>query len=406
MGRWQDMENLQALTERLHALVLFRALQKDPVIDAFLQLGEQEEKSKTAQISNAAAFLHALFQETDNLTDYVIRLVSTDENAYLVRAASNRLTKSYENALDTELTTLQALCDFTFDDLRAALGFTLPLPAYEIHPCDLKAIYGEILKNLSKTGYGIFARYHMFCVKDGVMLPVKHPDSQRLSEFSGYARERSLVIANTKALLAGDPCNNVLLYGDAGSGKSSTVKAIANEFKSEGLRLIEVKKNELFHLPDIMDALSENPLKFIIFIDDLSFAADDSDFGALKAILEGSVSGRSRNIAIYATSNRRHLVKENFSDRAGDDLHRQDTIQELTSLSARFGLKVTFSRPEKKLYEQIVLQLANQYGVEMPPEELYIQAEAHALRNGGRSPRTAKQFIEYLAYCKKDTTQP
>lgn len=396
------MEKPQSLTERLNALVLFRALRDDPVVSAFLQLGEQNEKSKNEKISDTAAFLNALFSETDNLTDYIVRLVCTDENAYLVRAAANQLTKNYENALNLELDTLQSLCGFTSADLQEALGFTFPLPAYATHPCDLKAIYSGILNNLSKTGYGIFARYHMFSVKDGVILPVKHPDTQRLSDFSGYELERNLVISNTKALLSGSPCNNVLLYGDAGSGKSSTVKAIANEFKDDGLRLIEVKKNELFHLPDIMDALSENPLKFIIFIDDLSFAADDSDFGALKAILEGSVSGRSRNIAIYATSNRRHLVKENFSDRAGDDIHRQDTLQELTSLSARFGLKVTFSRPEKKLYAQIVSQLAQQHGIELPEQELCIKAEAFALRNGGRSPRTAKQFIEYLAYCRKD----
>ena len=203
-------------------------------------------------------------------------------------------------------------------------------------------------------------------------------------------------------MLAGNPCNNVLLYGDAGSGKSSTVKAIVNEYKDDGLRLIEVKKSELYFLPDIMDKLSCNPLKFIIFIDDLSFAADDADFGALKAILEGSVSGRSHNIAIYATSNRRHLVKERLSDRDGDDLHLQDTIQELTSLSARFGLKITFSKPDKRLYEDIVRDLAKQHHIDMPETELFLQAEAHALRNGGRSPRTAKQFIEYLAYSSKN----
>ncbi len=244
----------------------------------------------------------------------------------------------------------------------------------------------------------MFAKYHMFSLKDGKITPVRHPDPQRLADFSGYELERSRIIANTKALLQGCPCNNVLLYGDAGAGKSSTVKAIVNEYKDEGLRLIEVKKNELFYLPDILDSLAKNPLKFIIFIDDLSFAADDSDFGALKAILEGSVSGRSRNIAIYATSNRRHLVKERLSDREGDDLHMQDTIQELTSLSARFGLKVTFSKPDKKLYESIVRDLAKQYHIEMPEDELFLKAEAHALRSGGRSPRTAKQFIEYLAY--------
>ncbi len=213
-------------------------------------------------------------------------------------------------------------------------------------------------KTYRKTGYGIWAKYHVFIIKNGDIVPVKYPDTQKLSDFSGYERERSEVIDNTKALLKGEPCNNVLLYGDAGSGKSSTVKAIANEFKDDGLRLIEVKKNQLYSLPDIMDRISGNPLKFIIFIDDLSFTKNDEDFGALKAILEGSVNGRAKNIAIYATSNRRHLVKESFADRDGDDVHIQDTMQELTSLSARFGLQITFSRPDKNLYSGIVVELA------------------------------------------------
>ena len=164
------------------------------------------------------------------------------------------------------------------------------------------------------------------------------------------------------------------------------------------MRLIEVKKNQLYSLPDIIDRISGNPLKFIIFIDDLSFTKNDEDFGALKAILEGSVNGRAKNIAIYATSNRRHLVKESFADRDGDDVHIQDTMQELTSLSARFGLQITFSRPDKNLYSGIVVELAKKYGIDMPEDKLIMKAEAHALRAGGRSPRTARQFIEYLAY--------
>ncbi len=392
------MENLHALTQRLYSLVLFRALLKDKVICAFLTLGCTDGKSENETISDTAAFLSALFLQTDNLTDYVVNLVREDENAYIRRAGEHLLTESYEAALRSELDILQSLCDFTFDDLRRGTGITLPLPVFSNRKVDLQAIYRDHISNIAKTGYGIFAKYHMFCIKDGAVTPVKHPDTQRLSDFSGYERERSLVIANTKALLALNPCNNVLLYGDAGAGKSSTVKAIANEYKDQGLRLIEVKKSELFYLPDIMDSLAKNPLKFIIFIDDLSFAADDGDFGALKAILEGSVAGRSRNIAIYATSNRRHLVKERLSDREGDDLHLQDTIQELTSLSARFGLKVTFLKPDKALYESIVLDLAQQHSITLPQNELLIKAEAYALRSGGRSPRTAKQFIEYLAY--------
>ena len=144
----------------------------------------------------------------------------------------------------------------------------------------------------------------------------------------------------------------------------------------------------------LMDQLAANPLKFILFIDDLSFASNDDNFAALKAILEGSAGGRAGNIAVYATSNRRHLVKETFTDRAGDDLHEADTRQELMSLSARFGLIVTFQRPDKALYSQILLQLAKQYQLPIPSDQLITRGEAFAIRAGGRSPRAARQFIE------------
>ena len=228
------------------------------------------------------------------------------------------------------------------------------------------------------------------------LVPVRHPDHQRLSELSGYEAERSKIIANTLALIEGRPAVNALLYGDAGTGKSSTVKAIANEYADRGLRLIEVKKNQLYQIPDLMDSLSSNPLKFILFIDDLSFSSNDNDFAALKAILEGSVNSHSPNLIVYATSNRRHLIKESFADREGDDLHLADTMQELLSLSARFGLTVTFSRPDKDLYLQIVQDLASLYDLKIDREELIRKAESYAIRSGGRSPRTAKQLIEQL----------
>ena len=175
------------------------------------------------------------------------------------------------------------------------------------------------------------------------------------------------------------------------------MKAIANEFAADGLRLVEVKKNQLYQLPALMDELANNPLKFILFIDDLSFTANDDNFAALKAILEGSVGGRSQNVAVYATSNRRHLIKETLTDRSGDDIHEQDTRQELMSLSARFGLTVTFQQPDKERYDAILLELARQYKVQMPSDQLYVKGAAFALRAGGRSPRVAKQFIELLA---------
>ena len=215
-----------------------------------------------------------------------------------------------------------------------------------------------------------------------------------LTHLYGYEKERSKIIQNTLALLEGKPANNVLLYGDAGTGKSSTVKAIVNTYRAQGLRLVEIKKTQLYLIPSLLDSLANNPLKFILFIDDLCFNPNDNDFSALKAILEGSVTGRGHNILIYATSNHRHMVKETFSDRQGDEVHISDTLQEIISLSARFGLTVTFSRPEKEQYCEIVLKLADQYEIAEDPAELLRRAEAYAIRSGGRNPRVAKQFIE------------
>lgn len=236
----------------------------------------------------------------------------------------------------------------------------------------------------------------MFIVKDSRIVPVKYPDEVKLSQLIGYEKQRQLVIDNTLALINGKPASNVLLSGDAGTGKSSSVKAIANEFRDKGLRIIEIRKDQLREIPEIIDGLSKNPLKFILFIDDLSFAKDDDNFGALKAILEGSVSARANNIVIYATSNRRHLVKESFSDRDGDDVHRNDTVQELISLSERFGLRITFSKPNKYEYLEIVKGLAKLNSLDMSEEELEKEAERFAVGRSGRSARAAKQFIDKM----------
>ena len=179
----------------------------------------------------------------------------------------------------------------------------------------------------------------------------------------GYERERNIVIDNTKALLNGKYAANVLLAGDAGTGKSATVKAIANAYREEGLRLIELTKDQLRFIPRIMEHLCRNPLKFILFIDDLTFSENDPNFGTLKATLEGSIAARMKNTVIYATSNRRHLVKETFDD--GSDKHQNDTVQERISLSERFGITVTYTRPQKELYLEIVHSLAEQAGLHM-----------------------------------------
>ena len=395
---------LREWNARLHGLVVFRSLLDDPVVAKLVDLTDRMEAGAPGYcpVCDAAAqFEAALFEHTTNWGSYLSAAVLEAETVCVRQAASGTLAPALQTALDSELAFLQALCGLTLDELLAAAGSATGqaqelafLPRWETSGIDLPAAYAQRMSEVGKKGYGMFAKHHVFTVENGQLVPVKYPDPQRLSELPGYEKEREKVIANTKALLAGMPANNVLLYGDAGTGKSSAVKAIANEFAPEGLRLVEVKKNQLYQIPDLMDKLAANPLKFILFIDDLSFTANDDNFAALKAILEGSVGGRARNIAVYATSNRRHLIKETLTDRTGDDIHEADTRQELMSLSARFGLTVTFQRPEKARFETILEELARQHHIQMPMDQLLVKAEAFAIRAGGRSPRVAKQFIE------------
>ena len=395
---------LREWNARLHGLVVFRSLLDDPVVAKLLDLTDRMEAGAPGYgpVCDAVAqFEAALFEHTTNWGSYLSAAVLEAETVCVRQAASGTLAPALQTALDSELAFLQALCGLTLDELLAAAGSATGqaqelafLPRWETSGIDLPAAYAQRMSEVGKKGYGMFAKHHVFTVENGQLVPVKYPDPQRLSELPGYEKEREKVIANTKALLAGMPANNVLLYGDAGTGKSSAVKAIANEFAPEGLRLVEVKKNQLYQIPDLMDKLAANPLKFILFIDDLSFTANDDNFAALKAILEGSVGGRARNIAVYATSNRRHLIKETLTDRTGDDIHEADTRQELMSLSARFGLTVTFQRPEKARFETILEELARQHHIQMPIDQLLVKAEAFAIRAGGRSPRVAKQFIE------------
>ena len=395
---------LREWNARLHGLVVFRSLLDDPVVAKLLDLTDRMEAGAPGYgpVCDAVAqFEAALFEHTTNWGSYLSAAVLEAETVCVRQAASGTLAPALQTALDSELAFLQALCGLTLDELLTAAGSATGqaqelafLPRWETSGIDLPAAYAQRMSEVGKKGYGMFAKHHVFTVENGQLVPVKYPDPQRLSELPGYEKEREKVIANTKALLAGMPANNVLLYGDAGTGKSSAVKAIANEFAPEGLRLVEVKKNQLYQIPDLMDKLAANPLKFILFIDDLSFTANDDNFAALKAILEGSVGGRAKNIAVYATSNRRHLIKETLTDRTGDDIHEADTRQELMSLSARFGLTITFQRPEKARFETILAELAKQHGIDMPMDQLLVKAEAFAIRAGGRSPRVAKQFIE------------
>lgn len=391
---------LKVLALKLHSLAVFRSLLDDNVIKALLYyLDNKDTLSATDAVDAYSAFVSALFESHNyNLTEYIRDKINNDENVYIIaKGASQTIPPHLEECVNAELEILNETAALNSEILRSSLEWQGYLPDFGTSEINIISEYYDRIKNIEKYGYGIYSKYHMFWINaQNRIVPVRNPDSTCLCDLINYKNEQQIILENTKALLCGKPAANVLLTGDAGTGKSSTVKAIANELYRDGLRIIEVRKEQLREIPQILDELSVNPLKFILFIDDLSFQKDDDNFSALKAILEGSVSSKSKNVVIYATSNRRHLVKETFKSREGDEIHLNDTVQEIISLSERFGIQLTFSRPDKKTFLDIVFHLAEKNNIQMSSAELELLAERFALSKGTRSARAAKQFVDSL----------
>lgn len=387
------------LNKQLNALSVFRSILETDVVSSLQKLlYAVEQGSLDEQLLSYGAFSKALYEKGGNLTAFIKDYIIKDENVYLMHKLNDdAVSPAIKECLDAELTILGELSQTDSQEIKDLIDYKGFLPNWETMECDLSAAYAQMITSLPTSGHGIFAMHRAFRVKDGQLIPVKNADSQTINQLYGYQRERNQVLENTRALAEGKPASNVLLYGDAGTGKSSTIKACANAFFDQGVRLIEFDKTQLSEIPTIIEQLHDYPLKFIFYIDDLSFNQNDDAFSALKGILEGNVTSYSKNIAIYATSNRRHLIKESMEARMGSDLHLNDTLQETMSLSARFGLTITFSKPEKDLYLEIVSSLAEEYGIEMDEKELHRKAEAFAIRSNGRSPRTAKQFIQLVS---------
>ncbi|ARV60201.1 AAA+ family ATPase [Nostocales cyanobacterium HT-58-2] len=258
----------------------------------------------------------------------------------------------------------------------------------------------ELSAYYRQFGTGLFAEYKALRWQAGQFIGIRYPDPVQLSQLVGYESQKEALLKNTEFLLSGQVALHVLLYGSRGSGKSSLVKALLNEYGDCNLRLLEVAKSELKDLPKIVEQLRSVPQKFIIFVDDLSFEEDDDAFKALKVVLEGNLTARPQNVVVYATSNRRHLIREFFADRPSpkdnEEVHAWDTMQEKLSFSDRFGLTLTFEPANQKTYLQIIQHLAAQAGIDMSPEDLERQALQWATRHNGRSGRTARQFVDFL----------
>ncbi|NCB41269.1 MAG: ATP-binding protein [Clostridia bacterium] len=386
---------LKNLGKGLENLVIFQNFKRCLLIQNLSGLLCAKDEEEAARFASGVAA--EIYPKGANLTHAVLNLVLKDDNFFIrKRASSKEIEPEIEKCLLHELDILSQASSLNSFEVRNALGVEYHFPEWKAEKLDFRMLYFDQLANISKEGYGIFAKYRAFSIlKDGVLSPIAHPDPLLLSGLYGYEKEREKVIKNTEALLNGLPTNNILLYGDAGTGKSSTVKAVANAYFEKGLRLIQIEKSLLHTIPALLDDLAENPLKFILFIDDLSFVSNDRDFTALKTVLEGSIAARSDNVVVYATSNRRHLVNETFGSRKGDEVHLNDTLEEVSSLSARFGIVITFGKPDRDLYITLVVQLAEHYGLSVSKQELIRGAEAYAIRSGGRSPRVARQYVEY-----------
>ena len=269
---------------------------------------------------------------------------------------------------------------------------------------DEEEMFRLITDYYRQYGFGVFAMNRAFRIRRSgesvEFLPISNIDGVMLEDLLGYEQQKRELRQNTEAFLAGKHANNVLLYGDAGTGKSTSVKALINEYYDEGLRMIEIYKHQFVDLSAVLGQIKNRNYRFIIFIDDLSFEENEVEYKFLKAIIEGGVETRPDNVLIYATSNRRHLIRETWNDRTDmehhGDIHRSDTMEEKLSLAARFGVAINYNAPTPKEFQNIVRVLAQRQGIRMDDKELMVKANAWEVRHGGFSGRTAQQFIHYL----------
>lgn len=418
---------------------IYRNLISDKVINSFYELltcVESVEIEISELINKYNDFYFQLITSKNTcFREYIIEKIIFDENIY-----SLTMDDRYIEIVKNDLDNLMKIANFKPQELKAyVLSFfrgtkldlndIKSLPEwnrisyeknkgnYPKHILDLIDLFtksskwsdcaGNLLDFHKKYGTGEFAKYKAFTweeIKDEKILRgIESPDPIELKDLIGYEIKRETIIENTEQFLNDFPANNMLLYGDRGTGKSSTVKALLNKYYREGLRIIEIPKEYLSDFPEIIRNLKDRPQKFIIFIDDLTFEDGETGYTALKAVLEGSVEAKPKNVLIYATSNRRHLVKEYFHERKGlgssdpnEEIHASDSIQEKLSLADRFGITVVFSSPSQEEYLEIIEGLVANRDIRIDSKDLEKKALEWERRHNGRSARTARQFVDHL----------
>ena len=436
----EEKMNLKKMKLSRDKISIYRNLINNSVIDSLYKLlsyVESDDMDLSGFINHYNDFYFILAsKENSSLSGYIIEKIIFDENPYSLKM-DDRLKNTVRNDLGNLMNlsrvsskSIKFLAIDYFKDDKKSSEDILDLPEWNItdrmsiendkypeHITDIIRIFFDsydwssnaldLLDFHKRYGTGKYARYRAFTweeIKDEKTLRgIESPDTIRLKDLIGYDVKREAIIENTMQFLNAFPANNMLLYGDRGTGKSSTVKAMLNEYYKEGLRIIEIPKEYLADFPEIIRDLKNRPQKFIIFIDDLTFEDGETGYTALKAVLEGSVEAKPKNVLIYATSNRRHLVKEYFHERKGlgssdpnEEIHASDSIQEKLSLADRFGITVVFSSPTQEEYLEIIEGLVKNRKLEIDSEELERRALEWERRHNGRSARTARQFVDYL----------
>ena len=397
--------NLILLRAQLRGLSAFRSLLDTPMLKDALQLldaaARRDGEGALAAYDQMFYLLKA--EGYSGLGTWLWDTLRYTETPYGDLAGSGRSDPELEEAARRDAETLLQLARLGAEDIRVALKPILTeeyvsvldnLPAWET---GAPFTFEELAAFYQENGAGLYAKYRAFLWEEGRLVPVADPDCPHPVELLGYDQQRKQVLDNTRLLVEGKPSNNVLLFGDGGTGKSATVKSMLYLPGMENLRLIEIQKENLVGMPRLIRSLAGRRQSFILFIDDLAFDQDDKTYSSLKTILEGGLEKRPLNVAIYATSNRRHLVRQTFSDRAGDEVDAFETISEKTALAERFGLRIPYMTMSKSEYLALIDHLAGLYHVEMNREVLHAKAMEWEIRHAGRTPRVARQFIASLS---------
>lgn len=423
-------------------LILYRDLGKDSILDQLALIFRDWEKGSVAEeelrsrvfaqvkrlldLSTAYGFDENLWQ------NYLTFLLITNENSFSLCCERVGAQDGSVNAFaKQDFKLFYTLFHYDFSPLEEALGincFRL-LTSYqaitkserlydkrvsELVKAQSRALaaandeeeFFEILTtHFRDVGVGLFGMHPAFRIQeeDGGQrfLPIQNAGGILLSDLVGYELQKAQLRANTEAFLDGHGANNVLLYGDSGTGKSSSVKALITEYQHRGLRMIELYKHQFQSLSSVIAQIKKRNYRFIIIIDDLSFEENEVEYKFLKAVIEGGVETMPENVLIYATSNRRHLIRETWKDRADmehtGDIHRSDTVEEKLSLSSRFGLQISYSTPNREQFKRMVSELARRQGLSIEEDALYAEANRWEIRHGGVSGRTAQQFVNHLA---------